>query len=199
MNVGEPRNPVEKEICILENQILELKSKIIELAHNLPEEEITNYKLLSLDGNKKSLLELFGDKDEMILIHNMGPYCPYCTLWADGFTGHTAYLESRCALVLETDFSVNELNDFKSKRNWNFKTLSSHGTTLKKDMGYKDDKGDNHPGFSTLFKKDGKVYRHATAPFGPGDEYCAVWPMFSRLKNGINGWQPSYNKSTCCK
>ena len=33
------------------------------------------------------LLGMFGEHDMLLLIHNMGQGCRYCTLWADGFTG----------------------------------------------------------------------------------------------------------------
>lgn len=196
MGFGEARNEVEKEVCAIEKQISELKQKAKELLKELPPEEVQNYELKNLDGSSISMQDLFGDKEELILIHNMGPGCPYCTLWADGLTGFTAYFNDRCAFWLETDKDAANLKTFAVKRNWNFNVVSSEGSTLKLDLGYqviKDGKKDNWPGFSTFFKKDGKIFRHATAPFGPGDEYCAVWPMFDRLKNGVNGWQPKFN------
>ena len=34
------------------------------------------------------LSELFGEHDDLVIIHNMGASCRYCTLWADGFSGY---------------------------------------------------------------------------------------------------------------
>jgi predicted dithiol-disulfide oxidoreductase (DUF899 family) len=179
---GEPRNAVEKEINMLSD---------------LPPEEVTNYEMKKLDGSSISFKELFGDKDELILVHNMGPSCPYCTLWADGFKGYVPYLNDRCAFWMETDKDPNGLNEFVKERDWNFNVVSTEGSSLKKDFGFqteKDGKTFDLPGFSTLYLEGDKIFRHATAPFGPGDDYCLVWPMLSRLKKSTNDWQPGFNK-----
>ena len=46
---GEPRNPVEKEICELEKDFLELGQKLAKLREDLPPEEVTDYKLINID------------------------------------------------------------------------------------------------------------------------------------------------------
>lgn len=189
---GEPRNPVEQEICDLEKKIYETREKIKTLRADLPPEEIQNYSLKNLDGSETSLSDVFGDHEELLLIHNMGKGCPYCTLWADGFRSMKPYFESRCAFVLESDVSPADLSEFAIKRGWDFKVVSSEGTSLKIDLGFKTDKM-NLPGVSSFFKKDGKIFRHATAPFGPGDDFCHTWHFFALLKNGVNGWQPKFN------
>jgi len=188
---GSPRNPVEKEIGDLEAQVAETRKKISALRSKLPAEEIKDYKLSGLDGKSVSLSELFGKHDELILVHNMGPECPYCTLWADGFKGFNAYLNSRAAFALETDIPPPALKEFATKRGWNFKTVSSAGSTLKTDLGFKDESG-NQPGVSTFFKKDGNIFRHAAASFGPGDDFCSAWHLLDLLKKGENGWEPAY-------
>ena len=38
-------------------------------------------------------------KRDLIVIHNMGASCPYCTLWADGFNGIYDHLADRAAFV----------------------------------------------------------------------------------------------------
>jgi len=194
---GEPRNPVEKEICDLEQEFLALGQKISKLREDLPPEEVTNYELVNTDGSKTSLLELFGEKDELLLVHNMGPGCPYCTLWADGFKGFVPYIEARCAFVIETDQPAEKWKAFSEERGWNYPAVSSLGTTLKKDLGFwgeHNGKSMNLPGVSSFFKEGDKVFRHATSPFGPGDMFCSPWHLFSLLKKGVNGWQPQFNK-----
>jgi predicted dithiol-disulfide oxidoreductase (DUF899 family) len=46
------------------------------------------------------LSDLFGEHEDLIVIHNMGVSCPYCTLWADGFNGLIRHLEDRAAFVM---------------------------------------------------------------------------------------------------
>ena len=50
-------------------------------------------RLRTLAG-ETTLLDLFGDRDTLLAIHNMGQGCRYCTLWADGFNGLLPHLES---------------------------------------------------------------------------------------------------------
>lgn len=190
--LGEPRNPTEKEIQDIEKNIFEQRSKINELRSQLPEEKVQDYELKNTDGSTTKLSQLFGEHDELLLIHNMGPQCPYCTLWADGFRTMKPYFEKRCAFVLEMDKSPNELGEFAKKRNWDFDVVSSEGCSLKVDLGFESDEG-NLPGVSSFFKKDGEIFRHAMAPFGPGDNFCHSWHFFELLKHGTNEWQPQYN------
>jgi predicted dithiol-disulfide oxidoreductase (DUF899 family) len=60
------------------------------------------------------------------------------------------------------------------------------------DMGFKNSKGERMPGVSSFYKKDGKVYRHATSPFGPGDMYCATWHLMDLLKDGVTDFQAKF-------
>jgi hypothetical protein len=52
--------------------------------------------------------------------------------------------------------------------------------------------GKPQPGMSTFWKdpSSGLVYRICTEHFGPMDLYCPSWHMISRLKAGVDGWQP---------
>ena len=55
-----------------------------ELRRQTPPETVPDYELRGTDGVVR-LSEMFGAKSDLILIHNMGAGCPYCTMWADGF------------------------------------------------------------------------------------------------------------------
>ena len=80
-------------------QIGELRKKMRDLQQSIEPQEIEDYTLASLDGGVR-LSALFGDKDHLFVIHNMGAGCPYCTLWADGFNGIMPHLENRAAFVV---------------------------------------------------------------------------------------------------
>jgi predicted dithiol-disulfide oxidoreductase (DUF899 family) len=190
--LGNPRNPVEEKICELEKGLLETKKQISELRKDLPPEEVKDYELTDLNGKKITFLSLFAGHNELLLVHNMGPQCPYCTLWADGFRTLKPYFNSRCSFVLETDRFHEEIKKIKEERSWDFDVVSSFETTLKKDLGFQDEKM-NFPGVSSFYKEDGKIFRHATAPFGPGDDFCSIWGLLSLLKDQSIEWQPKYN------
>jgi predicted dithiol-disulfide oxidoreductase (DUF899 family) len=185
---------VRAEIQALEKKILEKKKRLTELRRSAPPEEVADYRFLAHDDSEVSLIDLFGPHDDLILVHNMGKACPYCTLWADGFVGLTKHLENRAGFVVVSKDEVATQREFYRSRGWNFRMYSSHGSTFNSDMGFEDENGGQQPGVSAFYKDStGKVYRTACTSFGPGDDFCAVWPMFDLLKDGPAGWSPKYS------
>lgn len=183
----------DKELAQTYEELLRLRKRIAELRTSMPAEEVKNYALKTGDGEAVKLYDLFGDKNDLILIHNMGKSCPYCVLWADGFNGVYQHLENRAGFALVSPDAPDVVKAFADSRGWKFRTLSNDGGEFTGDMGYQDDKGNPHPGISTFHRdSDGKVTRVAHSPFGPGDDFCAVWHMFDMLKDGTNKWAPKY-------
>ncbi|MFH2037688.1 MAG: DUF899 family protein [Candidatus Zixiibacteriota bacterium] len=182
---------VNEELKETEQELFELSKKINSMRKFLKIEITRDYQFKDMNGKTVSLESLFGDKSDLILIHNMGKKCAYCTLWADGFNGMYKHFESRTGYALVSPDPVEIAREFSEGRGWKFKVLSNDGGDFTRDMGYEDKKGNPHPGFSTFHRdEDGKIWRVATAPFGPGDQFCAIWPMFEMLHDGVNGWQP---------
>ena len=89
-----------KEVEEFEKRIHEEKKKLAQMRQQLPPESVNDYEFTAHDGSKVKLSELFGDRSELLLIHNMGKGCRYCTLWADGFNGVRQHLSNRAAFVL---------------------------------------------------------------------------------------------------
>jgi predicted dithiol-disulfide oxidoreductase (DUF899 family) len=169
---------VAAEIEAHEKNLLEQKKKLAELRKTAPPEEIGDYTFKAHDGSEINLADLFGDHQDLILVHNMGKSCPYCTLWADGFVGLTKHLENRAGFVVVSKDDVDTQRKFYDSRGWNFRMFSSHDSTFNRDMGYEDEKGGQHPGVSAFHKDEsGKITRIGHTWFGPGDDFCAVWPM----------------------
>src|SRR5262249_45707772 len=83
-------------------QISELLQKRRDVQAAVEPEAVKDYTFQSAGGGSVRLSELFGDKADLFVIHNMGQSCPYCTLWADGFNGAYAHLSNRAALVLSS-------------------------------------------------------------------------------------------------
>jgi predicted dithiol-disulfide oxidoreductase (DUF899 family) len=189
-------NPSEgqigREIEALENELLERRKKLAELRQQLPKEQIQDYNLLNQNGSEIKLSDIFNGRDDLILIHNMGKGCVYCTMWADGFTGFKDHLENRSAFAVVSPDEPSVQKEFYNSRGWNFRMYSCHGSTFAEDLGFKSERG-YMPGVST-FKRDpdGKIYRIASTYFGPGDDFNAAWHLFDLLEEGPNGWQPRY-------
>lgn len=185
---------LKQQIENLQKEILDKKKRLIELKHNLPPEKVENHSFRAWDGTEPDLADLFGDHDELILIHNMGKRCPYCTLWADGFNSLRHHLENRAAFVVASPDDTDTQKEFAAGRDWKFKMVSYGDNSFVKDLGFLHDKDDYWPGVSA-FKKDddGKIYRTAWSYFGPGDDFCSVWHLFDLLEKGPDGWEPQYS------
>ncbi len=183
---------IKNEIARLEAELLEKQNRLNDLRRQLSPEEIKDYVLQGSDGKRVRLYEMFDDKKDLIVIHNMGKSCSYCTLWADGFNGMLQHLESRAAFVVVSPDPPETQATFAKKRGWQFKMYSSEESTFTEDMGFKNGNG-WLPGVSTIYKKaDGKIVHISKAAFGPGDPFCAAWHLFGLLTNGVNDWEPEF-------
>ncbi|HBK90668.1 MAG TPA: hypothetical protein DDZ68_03235, partial [Parvularcula sp.] len=81
----------------LEAEIMEKAQRLAALRKAEPPIEIGDY-ALQTEGGETTLSALFGGREQMLVIHNMGQACRYCTLWADGLNGLVPHLEDAFAL-----------------------------------------------------------------------------------------------------
>jgi predicted dithiol-disulfide oxidoreductase (DUF899 family) len=182
-------DPIRKKIGKIEKEMMKQKAKLAKLRRQAEPQPVPDYVLQSSNGDSVKLSALFGKKRELILIHNMGSACPYCTLWADGFEGLRPHLEDRAAFVVESPELPKAIAAFRKKRGWGFAMVSSAGTSFRDDMGYASN-GDPWPGISTFVKKGGKIYRVADTLLGPGDNFCVAWDLFDLLPK--KNWEPKF-------
>ena len=180
-----------KAIAGYRQQIGALREKVRELQSSIEPVPVEDYVLQSGDGEVR-LSDLFGDKDHLFVIHNMGASCPYCTLWADGLNGVLPHLENRAAFVVCSPDSPEQQTKFAQSRNWQFRMLSHQGSSFAQDMGYRGEDG-WMPGVSVFARKNGRVVRVSDTSFGPGDDFCAVWHLLDLMPEGADGWQPRYS------
>ncbi len=180
----------DTEIADLEKEIFDAKRKLAALRKERPEEIVEEFTLIDSFGTPVQLSSLFGSKDTLMVIHNMGPSCSYCTLWADGINGVLAHLEKRATVVLESPVDPAEQRTFAMDRGWKYQCVSSQGSDFRAAMGFvsKED-GSPWPGVS-MFKKNeaGQVVRFSKAEFGPGDLYNIVWDFFDLMPSGWSDW-----------
>lgn len=175
----EEKTKIEGELQDLEKQIETIRKKKIELNSKLADMEVKDYILKDRNGKEVKLSEMFGDKKNLILVHNMGRGCPYCTMWADGFKDTYKEIEKKAPFVLVSPDTPEVHKEFAESHGWNYPTYSAAGTDFIFDMGYdfiKDGKHNYWPGVSVFEKSDdGKIRRVAKDYFGPGDFYCNIW------------------------
>jgi predicted dithiol-disulfide oxidoreductase (DUF899 family) len=171
--------------------VIEAKAGLLKAIKDQGPQTVEDWELRDLDGSPIRLSELFGEHDDLLVVHNMGKGCSYCTLWADGFRGIADHLGRRCSFVLCSNDEPAIAKAFAEERGWNFRCVSGAGSGFARAMGYADENNSPLPGVSSFHRNaDGSITRVSHAPFGPGDDFCAVWPMFDLLQDGANGWTP---------
>lgn len=182
------------QIAQLEEEVFARQQHLHELRRQAPPEEIANYEFRDKNNQPTTLRDLFNDKDDLIVIHNMGASCVYCTLWADGFNGVLPHILDRAAFVVVSPDVPDTQQKFAASRGWKFPMVSAKESTFTKEMGYageQDGRAYLVPGFSTLRRTpEGKIVRIAHQAFGPGDPYSGIWHLFALLADGVNGWGP---------
>jgi len=176
----------EKKYGKLEKDITKARSKMLKLLAKQARMDVQDYNLKDKDNNDISLSQMFGDKKDLIVIHNMGRNCGYCTMWADGFNGSYKHIQKKAAFALVSPDASDVQKAFAADRGWGFNMYSGADSSFIKDMGYVTDAGSYWPGASAFHKDDdGKITRESKTFFGPGDNFCSVWHFFDMLpQNG---------------
>ena len=178
------------EIQALEAQIFELTARLNALRKAERGDEIANYSFATVDG-ETSLLDLFGERDTLLVIHNMGQGCRYCTLWADGFNGLLAHLEAAMSVVLVSRDAPDVQRRFALSRGWRFR-LASHGGGSYITEQTVQDGAANMPG-AVVYTREGDTIRRKNAcVFGPGDLYCSAWNLLALAGLGDAEWTPQF-------
>ena len=194
--MGRNSGKLGKKISALEKKIVGLRAQVNSLRQREYRKEVPDYELKNWNGGATRLSQLFGGKKDLIVIHNMGTHCPYCTMWADGFNGVLPHLEDRAAFVVVSPDLPKIQKQFARSRDWKFRMLSGHGGDFIKDSGFWAETGDYtgpQPGVTTFVKEKGKIYRVSRTSFGPGDDFCGVWHLFDLLKGGADGWTAKFS------
>lgn len=173
-------------------QIMDIRGAMRKIQAQIEPQQVSDYTFKTMDGDIK-LSALFGGKDDLFVIHNMGASCPYCTLWADGYNGVYAHLANRAAFVVISPDAPQTQQKFAAERGWRFPMASHQESSFAQDMGYRGESGGWLPGISVFQRSNGKIFRVSDLSGGPGDDFCAVWHLFDLLPEGANGWQPRFN------
>lgn len=184
------RTALEARAGELEQEIMSRRAELAELQRRLATEPIEDLTFRDADGEVR-LSDLFGDRDDLLLVHNMGRRCPWCTLWGDGFNGALGAITSRASFVVSSPDEPEVQGAFHAERGWQFRMVSAPDAVIER-FGFKS--GDQlMPGVSALRREtDGSIRRVGRAWFGPRDDFCAVWHLFDLLAGGPGDWRPAF-------
>ena len=184
---------VEREREV-EKKMAELRAELAALRHEHATPVTQEYRFRTVDG-ERSLAELFGRMDDLLVIHNMGSGCPYCTAYADGINGVLHHLERRTAVVLLSNDEPDAQKKFAAARGWRFDLVSASGTSFSDDFGFEPKPRDFWPGVIAFRKHGDSIHLAAKTFFDPGDDLCVVWPLFTLLEEGAADWTPTNSTS----
>jgi predicted dithiol-disulfide oxidoreductase (DUF899 family) len=178
------------EVAALETQIYELTTKLNRLRQAETGSEVRNYNFATQAG-ETSLLELFGEQDTLLLIHNMGQGCRYCTLWGDGFNGFLPHLESAMSVVMVSKDEPDLQRQFANNRGWRFRLASHGGGEYMTEQSVMDGAG-NMPGAVAYTREGDSIRRKNAVVFGPGDRFCSAWNLLALAGLGEDKWTPQF-------
>lgn len=179
-----------EEIKNLEAKIDALNEELFKLRAAAPAQPVSDY-TFSTESGPVRLSDLFNGKKELVLIHNMGRGCDYCTMWADGFESMLRHIESRAAFVVVSPQSPEKQSAARAERGWTFRMVQDEDKNFTKDMGFLTEKEGWWPGTSAfVMNDDGTISRTGKAIFGPGDAFCPPWHFFSLFPGGAADWEP---------
>jgi predicted dithiol-disulfide oxidoreductase (DUF899 family) len=172
-------------------QIADLRNKMREVQAAAEPKQVRDYEFATSRGSVQ-LSALFAGKPDLIVIHNMGSSCPYCTLWADGYNGIYDHLASRAAFVVSSPDRPDVQKNFAAGRGWRFPMVSHANTTFAADMGFSSSTGGWLPGITAFRRDAGRILQVSDAGCAPGDDFCALWHIFALLPDGAAAWEPKY-------
>lgn len=181
---------MQKDIAALSEEIFKKKLELHQLRREMGAMPVENYRFQNLDGQWVTLDSLFNENGDLIVVHNMGKSCAYCTLWADGFIGFAPHLLSQTAFVLVTPDPPEVAREFAKSRGWNFPIVCDIDEEFSKAVGFLIPEKGWWPGASGFKLRDGKITRVAFDYFGPFDDYCSPFHLFELLEGGRKDWCP---------
>ncbi len=180
-----------QEIQKLEKEMYERAQRLEKLRKDAKPVAVKNYVFKNL-GGEISLLELFGKKERLIMIHNMGQGCRWCTSWADAINGVLVHLESEFAVALVSKDSPEIQRTFALGRKWNF-VMASHGGGDYISEQTPQEGDNNMPGIVCYERKDDKIFRKNASIFGPGDVFNPLFHIVTLGGIGMEEFTPQYS------
>lgn len=187
-----PYRETTEKLNAYRREIAGLRDQMRALQANVEPEEVADYAFTGPDGPVR-LSQLFGGKDTLIAIHNMGRSCPACTMWADGYSGLSQHLENRAAFVVTSPDDPATQAEFARSRGWRFRMVSHQGSDFAADMGYRSPEGGWLPGISVFKRQGDKIVRVSDQRLGPGDDFCALYHFLDMTPEGWDGWRPKFH------
>ena len=180
----------QRRLLSLRDKIRDLRVEMRAVTAAIEPQPVADHVFGTLKGST-TLLALFEGRHDLIITHNMGSNCAYCTLWADGYSGLYPHLKQRAAFVVVSPDTPEIQAKFAASRGWQFPMVSDKGAAFAARMGYATEEGRCLPGISIFQRRGEHIVRVNDASSRPHDDFCAVWHLFDLLPAGADRFLPS--------
>lgn len=134
-----------RNVLEAEKRLTAESDRVAEMRRQLPWLEVKEeyvFRREGLDGavEGKSLGDLFGDKDDLIVVHLMFEEgwqkpCKNCSFWADQYDGVIPHLTQKTSFAVIAQASPGKLKETAVRKGWCFPLYSHGGTSFGRDMG----------------------------------------------------------------
>ncbi|MEY9211895.1 DUF899 domain-containing protein [Thermobifida halotolerans] len=155
-----------------------------------------DYVFDSPEGGKKSLLDLFEGRRQLVVYHFMSPpetgeFCVSCSFWVDNI-GHLAHLHARdTTLVVDCPVPLDRIERFKKRMGWTVPWVSSQGSDFYRDLHFAVDGPDPLPPGVSAFVREGDRIFHSYSTHNRGSDllnttynYLDITPL-GRQEEGL--------------
>ena len=160
-----------KDLLDNEKQLTRLRDKLAAERRALPWVKIEKEYVFDTPEGKLTLADLFAGRSQLVIYHFMfGPDwqegCPSCSFVSDHIDGALPHLAARDVTVtMVSRAPLAKIEAFKKRMGWQFKWVSSHGSSFNADF---------HVSFTKDEMAQGKVnYNYTTQEF-PSEEAPGV-------------------------
>lgn len=168
------RTAVEK-LRVKEKKNTRERDKVSALRRRLPMMEMKNGYIFKGPEGKKSLLDLFDGRDQLVVYHFMyhpkdDSFCRGCSFVADHIP-HLVHVRARnTSFVFISEAPLKSLMRHKKRMGWTMPFYSGLGNSFNKDLGIDGDR--EHA--TSVFLRDGKKIYRTYYTGGRGVEYMGT-------------------------
>lgn len=183
-----------KALLKREKEMTRLRDKIAEERRALPWVKIDKEYAFDTAGGRKTLAELFGNNDQLVIYHfMMAPDweagCSGCSFLADHLDSANQHIKHHdVTLMAVSRAPLDKIQAYKKRMGWDFDWASSNGSDFNYDFhvsftkdqvksgnviyNYQkaEDPGEDMPGFSVFYKNENGEVFHTYSSYGRGNE-----------------------------
>ncbi len=128
-----------EKLLAREKELTRLRDELAAERRRLPWERVDKRYVFQTEAGPKTLSELFGDKEQLVVYHLMfapdwEAACKSCSFWADNFNGIIAHLAQRdIRFVAISRAPLPKLQAFAKRMGWSFPWASASETDFNFD------------------------------------------------------------------